>query len=187
MDLIREAAHAGVGLIQIRERALDDHALMSLVRTAIRETAGTGARVIVNHRMDVALAAGAAGVHLRGDSVAASRIRIIAPRGFIIGRSVHAEDEAAAIEADGGCDYFTFGTVFPSTSKPPGHREAGIEKLRSVCARVRTPVLAIGGASLERMGEIARAGAAGVAAITLFMNAEGVLPIVRAIEQAFDT
>jgi thiamine-phosphate diphosphorylase len=181
------AARAGVNLIQIRERELDDRSLLTFVRAALQSVESTRARVVVNDRVDIALAAGAAGVHLRGDSVAASEVRRIVPPGFIIGRSVHDEGEAAAAAADGGCDYLTFGTVFPSASKPEGHRSAGVNALRRVAARVPIPVLAIGGMSIERAPAIAAAGAAGIAAIGLFARSTALAEDVARLRRAFDT
>ena len=185
--LFGEAARAGVDLIQIRERDLDDGALVTLVRAAVAAVRGTPARVIVNDRTDVALAAGAAGVHLRADSVPATRVRAIAGAGFLVGRSVHGEDEAAAVDAEGGCDYLIFGTVFPSSSKPSGHQAAGLAALGRVCARVTAPVLAIGGMSIDRAPDVARAGAAGLAAIQLFATAVDLRETVRALRHGFDT
>ena len=184
---IGEAARAGVDLIQIRERDLDDRALVTLARDAVAAVRGTGARVIVNDRIDVALAAGAAGVHLRADSIPAGRVRAMAGAGFLVGRSVHHEDEAAASDAEGACDYLIFGTVFPSSSKPPAHQAAGLAALSRVCARVTVPVLAIGGISTARASDVARAGAAGVAAIQLFADAADLHETVRALRRAFDT
>ena len=83
------------------------------------------------------LAAVAAGVHLRADSFAATRVRTFAPAGFIVGRSVHGPREAAAVTREGGCDYLIFGTVFPSANKPPGHIAAGIPVLRECVAQQR--------------------------------------------------
>lgn len=185
--LIADAAAAGVDLVQIRARGLDDRALLTLTREAIAAVRGSRARVLVNDRVDVALAAGAAGVHLRGDSIPPSRARALAGAGFIVGRSVHDEDEAAAVEAQGGCDYLIFGAVFPTASKPPGHQPSGLAALRSVCAHVRLPVLAIGGISVERAAEVAVAGAAGVAAIGLFHQARDLRATVTAVRGAFDT
>ena len=187
VDLFGDAARAGVDLIQIRERDLDDGALVALVRAAVAAVHGTPARVIVNDRADVALAAGAAGVHLRSDSIPARRVREMAGEGFLVGRSVHDEDEAAAVDAEGGCDYLIFGTVFPSSSKPAGHQAAGLPALDRVCARVSAPVLAIGGVSIARAPDVARAGAAGIAAIQLFAAAADLRETVRALRHAFDT
>ena len=184
MPWLREAACAGVDLIHIRERDLEDRELVALARDAVRVVRGTAARVVVNDRFDVALAAEAAGVHLRADSPAAARVRSVAPAGFIVGRSVHDEEEAAALAAAGGCDYLTFGTVFTSASKPAGHQPAGLAALRRVCAGVRLPVVAIGGISVERAAAVAAAGAAGVAAISLFVEAHDLGATVRALRQA---
>jgi thiamine-phosphate pyrophosphorylase len=129
-------------------------------------------RILVNRRADVALAAGAAGVHLRGDCVPASRVRAIAPHGFVIGRSVHSRQDARAAEADGGCDYLMFGTVFPSSSKPEGHAAAGVGLLGEVCRAVALPVLAIGGVNEARAAAVAGAGASGVAGIEMFTAAD---------------
>lgn len=167
LEDVRRAAAAGVDLIQVRERGLDDRDLLELVRRIIAAADGR-ARVVVNGRTDVALAAGAAGVHLPGDAPLASRVRTIVPPGFVIGRSVHGIDEAEAAERDGGCDYLILGTVFPSESKPANHPIAGLDGLRTVCAAVRLPVVAIGGMDAARARDAAAAGAAGLAAIGMF-------------------
>jgi thiamine-phosphate pyrophosphorylase len=163
------AARARAGLIQIRERGLDDRTLLTLVRRIRRASADTGALVVVNGRTDVALAAPADGVHLPSASPDAGRVRRLVPPGFLIGKSVHSVDEARAAEED-GCDYLVFGTVFPTTSKPPGHTTAGVEGLQRVCAAVRLPVLAIGGVTPDRLPELVAAGAAGIAGIGLFAS-----------------
>jgi thiamine-phosphate pyrophosphorylase len=187
LSLVGAAARAGVDLIQVRERELEAGALAGLARQVIDAVSGTGARIVVNDRLDVALAAGAAGVHLRGDGLPAARVRTIVPPGFLVGRSVHAEEEAAEIEAAGGCDYLTFGTVFRSAGKPADHPIAGVDALARVCARVRMPVLAIGGVTLRVAAEIARARAAGIAAISLFQSEPDLVETVRRLRSMFDT
>ncbi|MBI4887122.1 MAG: thiamine phosphate synthase [Acidobacteria bacterium] len=164
---IAAAARAGVHLVQIRRPGLEGRTLAGLVREAVRAVAGTRTRVLVNERVDVALASGAHGVHLRADGVPAARVRAAAPPGFLIGRSVHAPDEAERVARQGGLDYLTFGTVFSTPSKAGG-AAAGVEALASACLRVPLPVLAIGGMTPDRLGEVGRAGAAGFAAIALF-------------------
>ena len=125
--------------------------------------------MIVNDRIDIAVAAGAGGGHLRGDSAAAPRIRAMAPDRFLIGRSVHTPAEVDAATTAGGCDYLLFGTVFPSDGKPEGHPVAGLDALRQACARTPLPVIAIGGIDAARADEIVAAGAAGFAAVGYFM------------------
>jgi thiamine-phosphate pyrophosphorylase len=163
------AVRAGVDVIQVRERDLPDGQLVALVRRIAGLAAGTSTRVMVNDRADVAIAAGAAGVHLRGDSVPASRLRTTVPEGFLIGRSVHSLADVDAAAADGGCDYLLFGTVFPSAGKPDGHPVAGLDALRAACARSSLPVIAIGGINEENAALVRAAGAAGFAAVGLFM------------------
>jgi thiamine-phosphate pyrophosphorylase len=171
-ELVRLAGHAaaaGVTLIQIRERDADAGRLLSLTRGVIRAVAGTGAKVVVNDRTDVALAAGADGVHLRADSPPAGQVRSIVPPGFLIGRSVH--DDAEAISAAGtGVDYLVLGTIFPSVSKSAGTTWLGPEALERAARGTSVPVLAIGGITADKVGSIATAGAAGVAAIGLFAD-----------------
>jgi thiamine-phosphate pyrophosphorylase len=186
-ETIRSAARAGLTLVQVREPQLDDRALLVFVREAIAATAGTGARVVVNERTDVALAAGAAGVHLKETAVPASRVRTLAPPGFLIGRSVHSVDAALAAERDGGCDYLLFGTVLPSTSKPEGHPAAGLETLARVCGAVRVPVVAIGGVTEAALPSLAAASAAGIAAISFFADSRSAADHVGAARRAFDT
>jgi len=169
---VAAAADAGIDWVQIREPDLPAVELYEVVRHAVAEVSGPASRtrIIVNDRLDVALAAGAHGVHLRGTSFDASRARAAAAPDFLIGRSVHSVDEAVAAEASGGLDYLIFGTMFPTTSKPEGHPVAGSEALRAAVAACRLPILGIGGITLENVDRIAATGAAGVAAIGLFLG-----------------
>jgi thiamine-phosphate diphosphorylase len=186
LALIHAATHAGVDLIQIRE-PLPDRALVDLTRAACDAARGTAVRVLVNDRLDVALAAGAHGVHLRSSSFSAARGRMAAGEAFLIGRSVHDLDEAVAVEGEGGCDYVLFGTLFPSASKRSGHRTAGLEALREVCARVKLPVVAIGGITPVKSGPARAAGAAGVAGISLFEDLDSISSVVESLRRTFDT
>lgn len=184
MDRLAAAARAGATMIQVRERLLDDRALAAFVRDLVVATSATGCQVIVNNRPDIALAAGAAGVHLKSDSMAASDVRRIAPRPFVVGRSVHSADEAVAAEDAGGCDYLVFGTVFPSSSKPDDHPVAGTDGLYRVCARVSLPVVAIGGITAARARTARTAGAAGIAAISLFSESADIGDAVLSVRNA---
>ena len=190
---VSEAASAGVDLVQIREPNLETRHLYRLVERCLAAAVGRPTRILVNDRADVALTAGAHGVHLRADSYAADRVRAIAPSGFIVGRSVHAQDEAAAAIAGGALDYIIFGTVFASASKAPGHRTAGLQGLGAAVAAARPlPVLAIGGVSTRSAPAIRATGAAGLAAVGLFLpgavDAEPALAgTVHRLRSAFDT
>lgn len=164
------AASAGIDVVQIRERDLDARTLADLVRRAVALTRGSTTRVVVNERFDVALAAGADGVHLRGDSLSAERVRPLAPPGFLIGRSVHT---AAGAASSGPVDYLVAGTVWASASKPAGHPLLGVDGLALVVQAAVVPVLAIGGVELAHVPALAQAGAAGVAAIGTWVGDEG--------------
>jgi thiamine-phosphate pyrophosphorylase len=184
---IHAAAEAGVDLVQIREPRLPDRALIDLTRRACDTVRESNTRILVNDRLDVALAAGAHGVHLRADSVSAARVRAVGGDRLLIGRSVHQLAEALAAAQEGGCDYLLFGTVFPSPSKPPGQRTAGLDGLRDVCARVRVPVVAIGGVTRATAASVSAAGAAGIAAISLFGDLESMRSTVEFVRRSFDT
>jgi thiamine-phosphate pyrophosphorylase len=168
-DQIAGACRAGVDLIQIRERDLDARALTSLVKQCVAAAKGTSTRIIVNDRLDVALASGAQGVHLRSDSIAAARVRELSPPGFIVGRSVHGVEDAVAADRSGGLDYLILGTLFPTASKDPSRPVTTMTALAAACALVSTPVLAIGGITAARAEDIIKTGAAGIAAIGFFL------------------
>ncbi|MEO7273546.1 MAG: thiamine phosphate synthase [Vicinamibacterales bacterium] len=161
-------AVAGVDIIQLREPGLTDSALAALSRRVVAATAGTRAMTLLNDRTDVALVTGSGGVHLPSTAPPAAVVRRVTPEGFVVGRSVHEQDDPRAAET--GCDYLTFGTVFASASKPAGHRAAGLEALQCACRSATIPVQAIGGITLANAADVAQAGAAGVAAIGLFVD-----------------
>ena len=161
------AVKSGVDYIQVRERDLEAEQLAAVVSDCVRVTRGSGTRVVVNDRLDVALACGAHGVHLRHDSIPAKALRTMAPPDFLVGRSVH--DVAEAIAA-GPVDYLIAGTVFPTPSKPAAASVIGLDGLAEIVEAVAVPVLAIGGMTPERIDEVAATGAAGVAGIGLFID-----------------
>ena len=167
IDQAKWAVTSNVDLSQVRERDLETADLARLVSDLVRVTRGSGTRVVVNDRLDVALACGADGVHLRHDSVRAETVRTIAPAGFLVGRSVHGLAEA---EGAGPVDYLIAGTVFPTPSKPAATPILGLDGLADVVQAVAVPVLAIGGITRERLDEVAATGAAGAAGIGLFIE-----------------
>lgn len=192
--LLRQVAYAvdaAVDCIIVRERDLEARALVDLTIEVVGLTRGTRTRIVVSDRVDVALASGADGVHLRGDSIAPDIVRRMTPEGFLVGRSVHSAKEAAAIT---GVDYLTAGTVWPSLSKPEGQRLLGLDGFSAIVQAVRVPVLAIGGVSIDRVADVAWAGGAGIAAIGLFMDdvdnacrAVQLSAIVHDMRSRFDT
>lgn len=165
LDAIARNLAAGVTWIQIREKDLSARALFDLVEAAIKLPNPHGSKIIVNTRADVAIAAGAAGVHLPSGSPAA---RLWRRPGFLIGVSCHAVEEVRNAEAE-GADYAVFGPVFAPLSKS-GLEPSGLEGLAQASAAVRIPVLALGGVTRENSAACISAGAAGVAGISLFQK-----------------
>ena len=167
---VRAAAEADVDLVQIREPDLSDGQLVNLVASCLEVTRDTETRVLVNGRLDIALAAGAAGVHLRSDSISACRVRELVPDSFLVGRSVHDVKEARGAVAAGGLDYLIYGTVRATVSKPVGHRLSGFTGLARAVQVADVPVLAIGGITEQELPMVRCSGAAGFAAIGFFIN-----------------
>ena len=191
LEVIADCADAGVDLVQIREPDLHDRSLLDLVRGAVDRTRATSARVVVNDRPDVALAAGADGVHLKDDARSAARVRALGPRGWIVGRSVHDAPAARQATQAGAIDYLLAGTVFASASKP-GRRPLGLDALRDIVRASSRPVLAIGGVTADAGAAVAATGAAGVAGIRLFRcgpprrRRARIAERVQALRAAFD-
>jgi thiamine-phosphate pyrophosphorylase len=155
---------ADAAFVQVREPQLEARALAVRVRAWM---AAGASRVLVNDRADVAIACGAAGVHLRDGSIAPGRIRRIAPRGFVITVSCHDEEGVGRAEAQ-GADYAILAPIFAPLSKPATRLPLGLEALRSMASKTRIPVIALGGITPENARSCVEAGAAGVAGITLF-------------------
>ncbi len=187
------AASAGVDWIQLREKDLSAHELLALAGFAVREAgksvspgrvhAPENVRILVNDRLDVALAAGAAGVHLGEQSlpvatVNAARVGGVIPKGFLIGASCHSLDAARAAERD-GADYVFFGPIFATPSKIAFGAPQGISRLAEVSRSLKIPVLAIGGLNEENARECFSAGAAGIAAIRMFQESADLPALVE--------
>jgi thiamine-phosphate pyrophosphorylase len=169
-DWLRSLQGAGGDLaVQLREKDLDDGPLLALARLA-RTLLPPPAPLLVNGRLDIALAAGAEGVHLPADGVPAAPLRARFAGGaggkLLIGRSTHSVEEVERARDD-GADYVTFGPVY---STPGKGAPVGLDALARAAA-AGLPVYALGGVTLERFDELAAAGAAGFAAIRLFQSA----------------
>lgn len=150
-----------VNFIQIREPTLSARELARVVRKAM----AFGPRVLVNDRADVAIACGAAGVHLRSGSVGPRTIGRIAPVGFVISVACHSAEDVNRAE---GADYAVLAPIFKPLSKADAHEPLGLEMLRQIASRASIPVIALGGITESNANICIAAGAAGVAGITLF-------------------
>jgi thiamine-phosphate pyrophosphorylase len=198
LTAIRRGIAAGVDWIQIREKDLSGRALTNVARESVAAARGSATRILINGRLDVALAARAGGLHLGGDALplaevatwcaqnvpgfaaAASGVASLSSP-FLLGASCHSLDDAQAAARD-GAHYIFFGPIFSTPSKLRFGPPQGLSQLEEVCKNVRIPVFAIGGISLENAASCLRAGASGLAAIRLFQEAEDLRSIVEKIK-----
>lgn len=170
VEIVRAALAAGARLVQLREKDLEGGALFALAEALVAECRRVGARLLVNGRIDVALAAGADGVVLPADSFPTDVARRLVGPTKLVARSTHsaAEVERALRE---GCDFVLFGPVYETPAKAAFGPPQGIEALRTV-TRFAIPVYAVGGVTVENAAAVLQAGAHGVAVIREVMAAE---------------
>ena len=163
-DVVEECLAAGLRAVQLREKDLEARDLLALADTLREATRRHGARLIVNDRADVAMAALADGVQRTHVSLPVSALRQITPPGFLVGASVHSEAEARQADVE-GADFIVFGPIYDTASKRRYGPLQGLANLETVARSVDRPVLAVGGLTPERVPEVLAAGAAGVAVI----------------------
>jgi thiamine-phosphate pyrophosphorylase len=206
LQRIEDVAAAGVDWIQIREKDLSgieysllaleaiQHAADSATRTAPSvvppsraRASAAGSRILVNDRLDVALAVQAGGVHLGEKSLPPQEARQLVTslhreENFLIGVSCHSLEAAKAAEC-GGADYLFFGPVFATPAKTAYGAPQGLDRLAEVCRAVSLPVLAIGGITLDNGAACFSAGASGIAAIRLFQDAPDISALVKKLKK----
>ena len=170
-EVVESCLQAGLRAVQLREKDMAVRELLGLAERLRESTRRHGARLFVNDRSDVALAVGADGVQRTGASLPVATLRAICPAGFLIGASVHSLAEARSAEPE-GADFLIFGPVYDTPSKRQYGPPQGLAALERVGSAVRLPVLAVGGITPARVGEVQRAGAAGVAVIGAILGAD---------------
>jgi len=176
-----DAVRGGATCVQLR---LKNVAARDLVRLAQELAHALDVPVIVNDRADVAIAAGAAGVHLGPDDVPTEAVRKIAPPGFIIGVSVGAEAETGNAAA---ADYVGIGPFFPTPSKNDAGAAIGARRFAELARLVGLPAVAVGGITADNAKEAIQAGAAGVAAIGAIFGASNPYEAARLVRSAIET
>jgi thiamine-phosphate pyrophosphorylase len=172
LECIQRAVDLGVEYIQIREKDLSARDLFYLVSRAVEIAESSDTRILVNSRADVAIAAGAHGVHLPANSVAPALLRAIAPANFTIGVSCHTLDELTRAARE-SADFAVFGPIFETRGKGPA---LGLDALHTACKSTTLPILALGGITWQNAPACIAAGAAGIAAIRLFQQTEVLEP-----------
>lgn len=163
------ALGAGATWLQVREKGLPSDVVYRVCREIKAHTGGR-ARLLLNDRLDIALAAQLDGVHLPSHGLPAAAVRRHVPAGFLIGCSCHSRLE---VEAASTADFVVFGPIFPTPSKAGLGPPQGLDGLAAVCRFAPCPVLALGGVTPDSVAACLRAGAAGVAGIRLFANRHG--------------
>lgn len=165
---VSTAVAAGIQLIQIREKSLTARVLFELTARVVAISRGSATRVLVNDRADVAAGAGAHGVHLTTQSLTPALIRKTFGANFMIGASTHSLDEAREAWNE-GADFAVFGPIFPTSSKGKYGPPVGTEQLEIAARKLAPfPLFALGGISTGNANECLRAGASGIAGISLF-------------------
>jgi thiamine-phosphate pyrophosphorylase len=182
--LVGACVLARVSLVQLREKQMRPRVLYELTRRAADLTRGSETRLLVNDRADIALAAGADGVHLTARSLDPLVVRNISPRGFLIGVSTHTLEEARAASAS-DADFAVFGPVFDTPSKQAYGAPLGLAALREATHAVAPfPILALGGITRASIPQVMAAGARGVAAIRLFGDESELETIVKELRES---
>ena len=169
VERVSQAVEGGVDLVQLRDKTLPGGQLFDLVSSML-EAIGGRAKLIINERADVALAAGAQGVQLGEEGLPVAAARKVLGDGLIIGRSVHSTKAAIQAESE-GADLLVVGTMYASRSHP-GEPPAGPGLMREISGKCRLPLIGIGGVTPENAAELIDAGASGVAVITNILAAD---------------
>ncbi len=185
VPLLKQAFAAGVRAVQVREKDLETPALLSLATDVLACARAQGVRVLINDRVDVALALGAEGVHLRANSLPVAVTRKILGPTRLLGVSTHTAEEAIRAEAD-GADFVVLGPVYETPSKTIFGAPLGLGVLEDAASRCRVPILAIGGITIPRVREVRRAGAFGVAVISSILSAPDIEGATRALVEALN-
>jgi thiamine-phosphate pyrophosphorylase len=181
-SLVAGLLDGGAGAVQLRMKGACARTMLSSAREVLPLCRAAGVPLIVNDRLDVALACDADGVHLGQEDLPLEAARGVAP-GIVVGVSTHSMEEALAAE-HGGADYVGLGPIYPTATKRGARPTVGIAGLREVCAAVRLPVIAIGGIDASRAEDAMAAGAAGAAAIEAVLGAADVRHAARAMARA---
>jgi thiamine-phosphate pyrophosphorylase len=173
----------GARLVQLRAKDLADGALLAAVRSVLPVVRGAGGALIVNDRADVALIAGADGVHVGQDDLPPAECRRLLGPDALVGCSTHGIDELRRAARE-PVDYVAFGPVFPTTTKASPDPVVGLERLREARRQAELPLVAIGGITAGNAAEVVAAGADGVAAIAGLLRAPDVARAVRELRAA---
>jgi thiamine-phosphate pyrophosphorylase len=168
--LVRALAREGFPLVQMRDHALAGRDFFAQARSAASAARRLGVALLINDRVDVALAVGADGVHLGDGDIPPKEARRILGKKSIIGYSTHSLKEALQAVRSGGMDYIAIGPIFETKTKPSSRRPLGPDVIRHIKRRIDLPLVAISGITPRNVSEIWEAGADSAAVISALMR-----------------
>jgi len=183
VPLLQRVLTAAAPAIQLRERDLSARELVTLAREVQAVTVSRRSQLLVNDRIDVALALEGVGVHLRSNSLPVSVARQLLGAQRLLGISVHAVEEGLSAQSQ-GADYIVLGPIYETPTKQMFGPPLGIHTLEKACRLVRIPIIGIGGVTAARAREMRRAGAFGVAVVTAVLGAADVESATRELLDA---
>ncbi len=173
VSVVEDALKAGVRLVQLREKDLSGRELLTLAKVLRAMTRAYGAKLFINERVDIALMVQADGVHLGVKGIPPRDARVILGDNSLIGVSAHSLEEALKAE-EGGADFITIGPLYFTPSKAAWGEPVGIKLLKEVKKKVNVPVFGIGGINKDKVKEVVKAGAFGVAVISAVVASKDV-------------
>ncbi len=183
LEVARAALQGGARFLQFRDKEMSTRALLATARALRQLTREAGAWLVVNDRVDIALAVGAEGVHVGNEDMPLALARRLLGAQAIIGASVDTVEAARAAQA-AGADYLGVGPVYPTGSKADAGAAIGLGRLQEIARATELPILAIGGLTVENTAAVIRAGAAGVAVISAVTDAEDMARATEALREA---
>jgi len=186
LSVLERALSAGVKAVQLREKDLGTRPLLELAAELLSLTRKHGGLLFINDRVDLVMALGADGVHLRSDSMPVQAARRVLGPNRLIGMSAHSVGEVLKAEAD-GADFAVLGPIYDTPSKRRYGDPIGLRPLEEVSQQSHIPIFAIGGISLPCVQEVRRAGAYGVALISAILLSEDIEPATRLLLHALQT
>jgi thiamine-phosphate pyrophosphorylase len=184
VPLIEDAVKGGVTIVQIRGKGLPFGDFLDLARRVKAVLKPRRVPLLINDRVDIALACGAAGVHLGQEDMPPALARKMLARNTIIGNSVNTLQEAREAERE-GADYIGLGPIFATTSKATDLPALGAEGLRTIREKVRIPIVAIGGITPRNAGAVREAGADGIAVVSSILGSQDARKAARELKKAF--
>src|SRR5262245_15722247 len=164
VEILQSTIAGGCRMVQLREKEWPSGRLLPLAERLRARCRDAGVTFIVNDRVDLALALGADGVHLGQEDLPPSLARPLLRAGMLMGLSTHSVEQARTAQA-AGADYVAVGAMFPTATKPD-FELVGPDLVRKLRGEIRAPLIGIGGITPDNVGEVIRAGAAGVAVIS---------------------